>query len=151
MNIKINLPPKFAYYFSSAITFLLFLYFSYKGVIAYLIYKELYGGGLDVLVTLRATISGIMLFLTILLIQLTKIKDLNSQRTILKGIFIVWSTAFILLIILNPSSIYFIILVGMGAILTLVTIFSLVDQIKEQKNSLTDKEIYLLQKLANKK
>ena len=151
MNIKINLPPKFAYYFSSAITFVLFLYFSYKGVISYLIHKEIYGGGLDVLVTLRATLSGIMLFLTLLFIQITKIKDLKSQRMILKGIFIVWSTLFILLIILNPSLIYFIILFGIGSIITLITIFSLVDQIKEQKNSLTDKEIYLLQKLANKK
>mgnify|MGYP001429508952 CR=1 FL=1 len=151
MNIKINLPPKFAYYFSSAITFVLFLYFSYKGVISYLIHKEIYGGGLDVLVTLRATLSGIMLFLTLLFIQITKIKDLKSQRMILKGIFIVWSTLFILLIILNPSLIYFIILFGIGSIITLMTIFSLVDQIKEQKNSLTDKEIYLLQKLANKK
>ena len=151
MNIKINFPPKFAYYFSSAITFVLFLYFSYKGVISYLIHKEIYGGGLDVLVTLRATLSGIMLFLTLLFIQITKIKDLKSQRMILKGIFIVWSTLFILLIILNPSLIYFIILFGIGSIITLITIFSLVDQIKEQKNSLTDKEIYLLQKLANKK
>ena len=40
---------------------------------------------------------------------------------------------------------------GLGSIFSLVTLLSLVDQIKEERNSLTDKEIYLLQKLANKK
>ena len=92
-----------------------------------------------------------MLFLSLLLLQFSKIKDLKSHRTILNGIFIGWSTITILLIILNPNLIYFIILSGVGSIFSLVTIFSLVDQIKEEKNSLTDKEIYLLQKLANKK
>ena len=34
---------------------------------------------------------------------------------------------------------------------TLLTLFSLENQIKEQKNTLTEKEIYLLQQLAKKK
>ena len=37
------------------------------------------------------------------------------------------------------------------ALIILVTLFSLIDQIKEEKNTLTDKEIYLLQELAKKK
>ena len=40
---------------------------------------------------------------------------------------------------------------GLGSFFSLITLLSLADQIKEEKNSLTDKEIYLLQKLANKK
>ncbi len=151
MKLKINIQPKIAYYLSAILTLILFFYFSYKGVIAYLIHKELYGGGIDILVTLRATLAGIMIFLSLLLFQFSKIKDLKSHRTILNGIFIGWSTIFILLIILNPNFIYFIILSVFGSIFTLLTIFSLADQIKEEKNTLTDKEIYLLQKLANKK
>ena len=151
MKFKISIQPKIAYYLSIVLTLILFFYFSYKGVIAYFIHKELYGGGIDILVTLRATLAGVMLFLSLLLLQFTKIKDLKSHRTILNGIFIGWSTIIILLIILNPNLIYFIIMSGLGSIFSLITLLSLDDQIKEEKNSLTDKEIYLLQKLANKK
>ena len=151
MKFKISIQPKIAYYLSIVLTLILFFYFSYKGVIAYFIHKELYGGGIDILVTLRATLAGVMLFLSLLLLQFSKIKDLKSHRTILNGIFIGWSTIIILLIILNPNLIYFIIMSGLGSIFSLITLFSLDDQIKEEKNSLTDKEIYLLQKLANKK
>jgi hypothetical protein len=151
MKLKINIQPKIAYYLSIILTLILFSYFSYKGVIAYFIHKDLYGGGIDILVTLRATLAGVMLFLSLLLLQFSKIKDLKSHKTILNGIFIGWSTITILLIILNPNLIYFITLSGLGSIISLVTLLSLVDQIKEERNSLTDKEIYLLQKLANKK
>lgn len=151
MKFKISIQPKIAYYLSIFLTLILFFYFSYKGVIAYFIHKELYGGGIDILVTLRATLAGVMLFLSLLLLQFSKIKDLKSHRTILNGIFIGWSTIIILLIILNTNLIYFIIMSGLGSIFSLITLLSLDDQIKEEKNSLTDKEIYLLQKLANKK
>tara|TARA_B100000524_G_C23443030_1_gene295982 strand:- start:56 stop:511 length:456 start_codon:yes stop_codon:yes gene_type:complete len=151
MKFKISIQPKIAYYLSIVLTLILFFYFSYKGVIAYFIHKELYGGGIDILVTLRATLAGVMLFLSLLLLQFSKIKDLKSHRTILNGIFIGWSTIIILLVILNPNLIYFIIMSGLGSIFSLITLLSLDDQIKEEKNSLTDKEIYLLQKLANKK
>ena len=92
-----------------------------------------------------------MLFLSLLLLQFSKIKDLKSHRTILNGIFIGWSTIIILLIILNPNLIYFIIMSGLGSIFSLITLLSLDDQIKEEKNTLTEKEIYLLQQLAKKK
>ena len=49
------------------------------------------------------------------------------------------------------SGIYFILLSGLSSLVVLTTLFSLNDQIKEEKNTLTDKEIYLLQKLAKKK
>ena len=92
-----------------------------------------------------------MIFLILLFVQFIKIKDLKSQRTIIKGLFICWTSVFIVLIIININLIYFIILSGVGSLITLLTSFSLIDQIKEEKNTLTDKEIYLLQKLANKK
>ena len=150
MNIKIKLFPKHAYLVSSIIASIIFFYFAYKAVIAYLIHKELYGDGMDVLVSLRAALAGIMFLLIVLFFQFMKIKDLKSQRTILRGIFVGWSSLFIILIIVNLSLIYFILLSGLAGLVNLIVLFCLVDLIKEERNTLTDKEIYLLKKLANK-
>ena len=151
MNYKLKILPKYSYLTSSGIALIFFLYFSYKASVAYLIHKELYGDGMDVLVSLRAALAGVMFLLTILFFQFIKIKDLRSQKTILRGIFVGWSSLFIILITVNSSLIYFIILTAIAAIVNLLSLFSLVDLIKEERNTLTDKEIYLLQKLANKK
>ena len=151
MNIKIKVFPKYAYLASSSIAFLFFCNFAYKATIAYLIHKELFGDGMDVLVSLRAALAGIMFLLIILFFQFIKIKDLQSQRTILRGIFIGWSSLFIILVILNSNLIHFIVLSGVAALINLISLFSLEDLIKDERNTLTDKEIYLLQKLANKK
>ena len=151
MNFKLKIKPKVAYLTSICTALIILLFFSYKAVIAFLIHRELYGGGLDVLVLLRASIAGIMFLLILLFIQFMKINDLKSQRTILRGIFIGWTSVFIALIVIKLSSIYFILLTGLSSLIILVTLFSLIDQIKEEKNTLTDKEIYLLQKLAKKK
>jgi len=151
MKFKIKIKPKSSYYLSILASSIILLYFAYKGVVAYLIHRELYGGGLDTLVLLRASISGIMFLLILLLIQFIKIPDLKSHRTILRGIFIGWTSVFLILIIVNLSSIYFVILSGSVSFFSLMTLFSLEDQIKEEKNTLTEKEIYLLQQLAKKK
>ena len=76
---------------------------------------------------------------------------MKSHRTILRGMFIGWTSVFLILIIVNLSSIYFIILIGLVSFFLLITLFSLEDQIKEEKNTLSEKEIYLLQQLAKKK
>jgi len=151
MDIKIKINTKVSYLSSIFAASIILLFFSYKALIAYLIHRELYGGGLDTLVLLRASIAGIMFLLIILFIQFMKIKDLKSQRTILRGIFVGWTTVFIILLIIKTSSIYFIILTGLLSLIVLMNLFSLKDQIEEEKNTLTDKEIYLLQKLAKKK
>mgnify|MGYP000076326782 FL=1 len=151
MNLKFKIKPELSYYVSIFVSFVILCYFAYKGIVAYLIHKELYGGGLDTLVLLRASISGIMLLLIFLFIQFIKIPDLKSHRTILRGIFIGWTSVLIILIIVNLSSIYFVLLTGLVSLFSLVTLFSLEDQIKEEKNTLTEKEIYLLQQLAKKK
>ena len=151
MKFKIKIKPKISYYVSILVCSIIFIYFAYKGIIAYLIHRELYGGGLDTLVLLRVSISGIMLLLILLFIQFIKIPDLKSHRTILRGVFIGWTSVFLILIIVNLSSIYFIIITGLVSIFSLITLYSLEDQIKEAKNTLTEKEIYLLQQLAKKK
>ena len=151
MKLKIKIKPKLSYYVSIFVSFIILSYFAYKGIVAYVIHRELYGGGIDTLVLLRASISGIMFLLILLFIQFIKIPDLKSHRTILRGIFIGWTSVFVILIIVQLSSIYFIILTGLVSFFSLVTLFSLEDQIKEEKNTLTEKEIYLLQQLAKKK
>ena len=151
MDIKIKINTKVSYLSSIFVASIILLFFSYKALIAYLIHRELYGGGLDTLVLLRASVAGIMFLLIILFIQFIKIKDLKSQRTILRGIFVGWTTVFIILLIIKISSIYFVILTGLLSLIVLMNLFSLKDQIEEEKNTLTDKEIYLLQKLAKKK
>tara|TARA_B100000131_G_scaffold164018_1_gene158579 strand:- start:102 stop:557 length:456 start_codon:yes stop_codon:yes gene_type:complete len=151
MNIKLVIKPKIAYLTSIFVALVFFIFFSYKTVITYLIFKDLYGSGLDTLVLLRASIAGIMILLIVLFIQFMKINDLKSQRTILIGIFVGWTSVSIALIIIKLSIIYFILLSGISSLVVLTTLFSINDQIKEEKNTLTDKEIYLLQKLAKKK
>ena len=151
MKFKIKIKPKVSYHFSILVSSLILFYFAYKGVVAYLIHKELYGGGLDTLVLLRASISGIMLLLILLFIQFIKIPDLKSHRTILRGVFIGWTSVFVTQIVINLSSIYFVTITGLVSFFSLLTLFSLEDQIKEEKNTLTEKEIYLLQQLAKKK
>ena len=151
MSFKLKIKPKFVYYYSTFVALIVLIFYAYKAIIAYLIHRELYGGGVDTLVLLRASISGIMFLLILLFIQFIKLKDLKSQSTILKGIFVGWTSVFIILLVVNLSSIYFIIITGLSSLIVLVTLFSLIDQIKEEKNTLTEKEIYLLQKLAKKK
>ena len=151
MKFKLKIKPKISYYVSILVSSVFFFYFAYKGIVAYLIHKELYGGGLDTLVLLRASISGIMLLLILLFIQFIKIPDLKSHRTILRGVFIGWTSVFVILVIVNLSSFYFVLLTCLVSLFSLITLFSLEDQIKEQKNTLTEKEIYLLQQLAKKK
>ena len=151
MKFKLKVKPSISYKVSILVSSVFSFYFAYKGIVAYVIHRELYGGGLDTLVLLRASISGIMLLLILLFIQFIKIPDLKSHRTILRGVFIGWTSVFVILIIVNLSSIYFVIITGLVSFFSLITLFSLEDQIKEEKNTLTEKEIYLLQQLAKKK
>tara|TARA_Y100000816_G_C26065874_1_gene560155 strand:+ start:88 stop:537 length:450 start_codon:yes stop_codon:yes gene_type:complete len=149
--MKLNIKFIYPYILSIFLSLLILIYFTYKGVIAYLIHKELYGGGIDVVISLRGMISIIMLFFIVLQIQFLKIKDLKSHKTILTGIFIVWTTIFMITFLVSPQSTYFLIIFFITSIITLLSIFSLKHQIVEEKNSLTEKEIYLLQQLAKKK
>ena len=149
--MKLNIKFTYPYILSIFLSLVILIYFTYKGVIAYLIHKELYGGGIDVVISLRGMISIIMLFFIVLQIQFLKIKDLKSHKTILTGIFIVWTTIFMITFLVSPQSTYFLIIFFITSIITLLSIFSLKHQIVEEKNSLTEKEIYLLQQLAKKK
>ena len=145
-----NISPKLSHILSAVVSIIFVIYFFYKGFLAYIILKEL-GGGVDALVASMWGLAAAMFIFACLFFLFIKIKDLKSQRIILKGIFIGWSSICLTLIIAIPNSIYFIILTGLASTISLLSSKSLIEKIKEEKKTLTEKEIYLLQRLANKK
>ena len=147
-----NISSKITFIISALTSLILSIYFIYKGLVAYLIHKELYGGGIDALVASRWGLSGILIFLTLLFLFFMRIKDLKSQKTIITGIFIGWSSICVTLIIVAPSTTYyFIILTGIVSLITFISSRRLIKKINEERHNLTEKEIYLLQQLAKKK
>ena len=146
----LNISHKASHILSAVVSIIFVIYFVYEGFLAYFILKEL-GGGIDALVASRWGLGIAMFLFTCLFFLFIKIKDLKSQRTILKGVFIGWASICLTLIIAIPHSIYFIILTGLAFVISLLSSKSLIEKIKEEKETLTEKEIYLLQRLANKK
>ena len=133
------------------------VYFGYKGFMVYFVQKAMDdtfigGSSSDITVTLWFAISGAIAFSMFLFFQFIKIKDLSSQRTIQKGIFFSWATISIALIIFLPHYIYFILLTFLATIVSLLSSITLKEKIADElirkKETLSEKEIYLLQKLA---
>ena len=153
---RIKISSKLSFIISSLTSTIFVLYFSYKGVMVYLVQKamdETFLGGStsDITVTLWFAISAAMALSMLLFFQFTKIKDLKSQSTILKGMFIGWAGICVALIIFIPSYIYFVILTAVASIVSLISSLTLKEEIIAQlnkKETLSEKEIYLLQKLA---
>ena len=154
---KINISSKISFIISTITSIIFVLYFIYKGFLVYFVQKAMddtfVGGNTsDITVTLWFAISAAMALSMFLFFQFTKIKDLNSQRTIQKGIFIGWGIIAITMIIFIPSYIYFILLTILSSIVSLLSSITLKDRITEdlinKKETLSEKEIYLLQKLA---
>ena len=157
---KINISSKLSFFISSIVSIIFVTYFAYKGFMVYFIQKAMDdtfvgGNSSDITVTLWFAISGVMALSMVLFFQFTKIKDLNSQRTIQKGIFIGWAVIAIAMIIFIPSYIYFILLTIIASIVSLLSSISLkhkiAEDLKNKKETLSEKEVYLLQKLAGVK
>ena len=153
---KIRISSKLSFIFSSVTSMIFVGYFGYKGFMVYFVQKAMddtfIGGSTsDITVTLWFAISGTMALSMLLFFQFIKIKDLKSQSTILKGMFIGWAAICVALIAFIPSYIYFIILTAIASIVSLLSSITLKEEIIEQlnkKETLSEKEIYLLQKLA---
>ena len=153
---RIKISSKLSFIISSFTSIIFVLYFAYKGVMVYLVQKAmddtfLGGSTSDITVTLWFAISAAMALSMLLFFQFTKIKDLKSQSTILKGIFIGWAGICVALIVFIPNYIYFIILTAVASIVSLISSLTLKEEIIAQlnkKETLSEKEIYLLQKLA---
>ena len=157
---KINISSKTSFVISIITSIIFVAYFAYKGFIVYFIQKAMddtFVGGstTDITITLWFGISLSMALSMFLFFQFIKIKDLNSQRTIQKGIFIGWTTITIVMIVFVPSYIYLILITILSSIISFLSSITLKDMIakdlKEKKETLSEKEIYLLQKLAGVK
>jgi len=157
---KIKISSKTSFIISIITSIIFVLYFAYKGFVVYFIQKAMDdtfvgGGASDITITLWFGISLSMVLSMFLFFQFTKIKDLKSQRTIQKGIFIGWAIIAIVMIIFVPSYIYLILITILSSIVSLLSSITLKDiiakDIKEKKETLSEKEIYLLQKLAGVK
>ena len=153
---KIKISSKISFLLSSITSMIFVMYFSYKGFVVYFIQKAMddtfIGGSTsDITVTLWFAVAGTMALSMLLFFQFIKIKDLKSQRTILKGVFIGWASICGALIFFIPSYIYFILLTALSSLISLLSSMTVKENIIEELNKkeiLSEKEIYLLQKLA---
>ena len=154
---KIRISSKLSFVFSSITSMIFVVYFGYKGFMIYFVQKAMddtfIGGSTsDITVTLWFSIMGTMALSMFLFFQFIRIKDLKSQMTILKGVFIGWAIISIALIIFIPTYIYFILLTSMASIASLISSITVNHEITEElikkKETLSEKEVYLLQKLA---
>ena len=157
---KINISSKTSFVISIITSIIFVTYFAYKGFIVYFIQKAMddtFVGGstTDITITLWFGISLSMALSMFLFFQFIKIKDLKSQRTVQKGIFIGWAIIAIAMIIFVPSYIYLILITILSSIISLLSTITLKEMIAKdlikKKETLSDKEIYLLQKLAGVK
>ena len=154
---KISVSSKTSFIISIITSVIFVLYFAYKGLMVYFIQKAMddtfIGGSTsDITIALWFGISLSMAFSMFLFFQFIKIKDLNSQKTIQKGIFIGWAVIAITMIIFVPSYIYLILITILSSMASFLSSVNLKDIITkdliEKKETLSEKEIYLLQKLA---
>ena len=154
---KIKISSKLSFIFSSITSMIFVGYFGYKGFMVYFVQKAMddtfIGGSTsDITVTLWFAIMGTMALSMFLFFQFIKIKDLKSQMTILKGVFIGWAIISVALITFIPTYIYFIMLTSMASIASLLSSITvkheITDELIRKKETLSEKEIYLLQKLA---
>jgi hypothetical protein len=154
---KIRISSKLSFIFSSITSMIFVGYFGYKGFMVYFVQKAMddtfIGGSTsDITVTLWFAIMGTMALSMFLFFQFIKIKDLKSQMTILKGVFIGWAIISVALITFIPTYIYFIMLTSIASITSLlssITVkYEITDELIRKKETLSEKEIYLLQKLA---
>jgi len=154
---KIKISSKLSFIFSSITSMIFVGYFGYKGFMVYFVQKAMddtfIGGNTsDITVTLWFAIMGTMALSMFLFFQFIRIKDLKSQMTILKGVFIGWAIISVALITFIPTYIYFILLTSMASIASLlssITVkYEITEELIKKKETLSEKEIYLLQKLA---
>ena len=157
---KIIISSKASFIFSIIASILFVIYFAYKGLMVYFIQRAMDdtfvgGSASDITITLWFGISLSMALSMFLFFQFIKIKDLNSQRVIQKGIFMGWAITAITMIIFVPSYIYLILIAVLSSIVSLLSSIALKDIIAkdliDKKETLSEKEIYLLQKLAGVK
>jgi len=140
----------------SALTSSFFLiYTSYKGIILYFVNEALEdtfvgGSSSNISIILWFIISGILMLITSMFLFFLKIKDLKSQKIIVIGLIFFWFTISFFSIFVAFSNLWITLLTSSIGIISFLASKNLKKEIIAElnKKGLTEKEIYLLQKLA---
>ena len=140
----------------SALTTSAFLIYTlYKGIILYFVNEALEdtfvgGSTSNISIILWFIISGILMLITSMFLFFLKIKDLKSQKIIVIGLIFFWFTVSFFSIFVAFSNLWITLLTSSIGIISFLASKNLKKEIIAElnKKGLTEKEIYLLQKLA---
>ena len=140
----------------SALTTSAFLIYAlYKGIILYFVNEALEdtfvgGSTSNISIVLWFIISGILMLITSMFLFFLKIKDLKSQKIIVIGLIFFWFTVSFFSIFVTFSNLLITLLTSSIGIISFLASKNLKKEIIAElnKKGLTEKEIYLLQKLA---
>ena len=140
----------------SALTSSAFLIYAlYKGIILYFVNEALEdtfvgGSTSNISIILWFIISGILMLITSMFLFFLKIKDLKSQKIIVIGLIFFWFTVSFFSIFVTFSNLLITLLTSSIGIISFLASKNLKKEIITElnKKGLTEKEIYLLQKLA---
>ena len=140
----------------SALTTSAFLIYTlYKGIILYFVNEALEdtfvgGSTSNISIILWFIISGILMLITSMFLFFLKIKDLKSQKIIVIGLIFFWFTVSFFSIFVTFSNLLITLLTSSIGIISFLASKNLKKEIIAElnKKGLTEKEIYLLQKLA---
>ena len=127
----------------------------YKGIILYFVNKALEdtfvgGSTSDISIILWFIISGILMLITVMFLFFLKIKDLKSQKTIIIGLIFFWVVVSFFSIFVIFSNLWITLLTSSVGVISFLALKNLKQEMIAElnKKGLTEKEIYLLQKLA---
>ena len=140
----------------SALTTSAFLIYAlYKGIILYFVNEALEdtfvgGSTSNISIILWFIISGILMLITSMFLFFLKIKDLKSQKIIVIGLIFFWFTVSFFSVFVAFSNLWITLLTSSIGIISFLASKNLKKEIIAElnKKGLTEKEIYLLQKLA---
>ena len=140
----------------SALTTSAFLIYAlYKGIILYFVNEALEdtfvgGSTSNISIILWFIISGILMLITSMFLFFLKIKDLKSQKIIVIGLIFFWFTVSFFSIFVAFSNLWITLITSSIGIISFLASKNLKKEIIAElnKKGLTEKEIYLLQKLA---
>ncbi len=140
---------------SALITSAFLIYALYKGIILYFVNEALEdtfvgGSTSNISIILWFIISGILMLITSMFLFFLKIKDLKSQKIIVIGLIFFWFTVSFFSIFVTFSNLWITLLTSSIGIISFLASKNLKKEIITElnKKGLTEKEIYLLQKLA---
>ena len=131
------------------------IYALYKGIILYFVNEALEdtfvgGSTSNISIILWFIISGILMLITSMFLFFLKIKDLKSQKIIVIGLIFFWFTVSFFSIFVAFSNLWITLITSSIGIISFLASKNLKKEIIAElnKKGLTEKEIYLLQKLA---